>query len=130
MWPPVVRAVGEEDLAAHHPEAVRAIDRTRAGRSERNLRLVAAARADGVVHLARATRVPTAVAAAVAVAAGAGAAARGASLGATRGAALRSGREALLREELLLGCGKDEIDSAVAAGDHLIGVGHEDPSQL
>src|SRR5918999_1979259 len=73
---------GQRGLAAHHPEAVGAVHRPRTGGPERNLGLIAAAGADGVVHFPRTAR-DAAVAAAVAIAAGA-AAAGGASLGTTR----------------------------------------------
>src|SRR5918992_1964432 len=75
------RSREERDLAAHHPEAVGAVHGARAGWAERHLGLVAAAGADGIVHLARAPR-NAAVATAVAVAAGA--AAGGPTLGAAR----------------------------------------------
>ena len=45
-------------------------------------------------------------------------------LSAARRAALRSGREALLREERLFRGGEDEVDPAVRAVDDLVGVGH------
>src|SRR5687768_253086 len=127
--PPVIGAGKRRGLAAHHPEAIGAVDRTRAGRPERDLRLVAAPRTGRVVHLTRAAReaAPAAVPAPIAIAAGAAAGCP--ALGAARGATLRSGREALLRKELLLGRGKHEVDSTVATGEHLIGVGHKDPSQ-
>jgi hypothetical protein len=129
--PPVTMRRMPRGLVAHHPEAVGAVNRPRPGGPERHLRLIAASGARCVVHLPRRSGEPVATGVAAAISEGAGPAPGGAgcsTLCSARGAALRSGRESLLREEFLLGRGKDEIDSTVSAVDHLIRVSHEDPS--
>ena len=59
--PPVGDRGTMRGLAAHHPEAVAAVHRPRPGRAERHLRVLAAAGADGIVHLARTAACRTAV---------------------------------------------------------------------
>src|SRR5690348_16678953 len=108
--------------AAHQPEAVAAVDRPRSGGPERDLGLLAATRAGRVEELARATGIAASAAISVARAAH-----RGAPLRATRRAALGRRGESLLREELLLGGGEDEVNATIRTLQHLVGVGHERP---
>jgi hypothetical protein len=125
----------EAGLAAHQPEAVAAVDRTRPGRPERDLRVLVAPGAHGIEHLARSTAVAAPAVAAGAVASTAIAAAGAIAAAATRATLRATGRtalgrrgESLLREEFLLRSGEDEVDSTVRTGENLIGVGHEGPS--
>src|SRR5918994_4855728 len=106
------RAGSGGGLAAHQPEAVAAVDRARPGWPEGHLRVLAAAGADGIEHLAwpAAVAAPTGtVAATIAVAAASAATSGRAPLGAARGTALGRRGESLLREELLLGRREDEV---------------------
>ncbi len=119
--PPVRTEAESSRLVAHHPEAVGAVHRSRPRRAERHLGVLAASGADRVVHLAGAAIAAPGVAAACAVAR---AAAHGAALRAAGPASLGRRCESLLGKEGLLGRGKDEVNSAIRAGDHLIGVGH------
>src|SRR5689334_20793088 len=98
-------------------EAVRAVDRLVAARHERHLGLFAARCTRGGVHLARAAAVAIAAAIAVAVAVAAAARAAGLALLPARGAARRLVGKALLRVELLLAAGEDEIHPTVPTRD-------------
>src|SRR4029079_7973481 len=107
--------------AAHQPEAVAAVHGPCAGGPERDLRRLAATRAGGVEELAR----TTGVAASAAIPVARATAHRGAPLCAAGRAALGRRSESLLREELLLGGGEDEVNAAIRTLQHLVCVGHE-----
>src|SRR5215213_8211251 len=108
-------------------EAIRAVDRLVATWHERHLGLFAARCAGRAVHLARAAAVAATAAAvalaivvaaaAVAITATAAATAAGLTLLAARCAARRLVGEALLRVELLLTAGKDEVHSTIPTRD-------------
>lgn len=115
---------GSLGLGANEAEAVAAIDGSRSGWPERDLGVLAAARANRVVHLAWATVVRRTAA----VTRAAESTLRPATC-AAGGTTLRWRRKALLSEELLLRGAEDEVRPAVCAGQDFVGVGHDDPSK-
>src|SRR6266542_3656582 len=109
-------------------EALRAVDRLVAAWDERHLRLAPARRTDCAVQLTRRAAGVTTVAVALAIAitiarAGAAAAAGFALLAAGRAARGLIGK-ALLRIELLLASGEDELHPAIPARNDLVCVTH------
>src|SRR3954453_4395002 len=113
-------------IAAPGLEAIRAVDGLLAAGLERHLGEATALRADGLEHLGRSALVPAPVAAVAVVGHAAPAAVAPALVGrAALSAAARFVGEALLSKEGLLTFREGERVAAVAAGEGLVGVGHE-----